>query len=319
MAVEHHPITSREAWLKLRERDVTASVAGCLLGVHDYQTPFGLWALKSGKAKEEIETSNAMQRGLLLEPVALKLYQMEKPDVRIEWNGTPGELGGIYYRDPLANIGATIDATAEDSHGKGIVQFKTAEASTFRRKWYVSESDNEDSPKQLQVPLWIAVQAIIEASLAEAQWAQVAVMVIGFGIEMHVIDVPIHQGVIDSVRVKVADFWRRVKENRPPDADYARDGETISWLYRGESGRTIDLRSDNRLPAVLQLRDEQMAIMKNAKATLETCKAEIADKIGDAAVAMVQGYTVTRKIVHRKAYEVKNTSYPMITVKKDKD
>src|SRR5262245_7287249 len=78
--IERIEYGDREAWLKLRGKDVTASVAGALLGVHEFTTPYGLWALKSGKIAEDPEETGPMRRGRLLEPVAIELIQEEHPD-----------------------------------------------------------------------------------------------------------------------------------------------------------------------------------------------------------------------------------------------
>src|SRR5262249_6073732 len=63
--IERIRISSREQWLKLRQSDVTASVAAALLGIHPYQTVFALWALKTGKISDDVEETPPMRRGKL--------------------------------------------------------------------------------------------------------------------------------------------------------------------------------------------------------------------------------------------------------------
>src|SRR4029079_19449389 len=111
------PLNERDRWLELRKRDVTASVAGALFGVHDFVTPYQLWALKSGLIEDNIVETAAMRRGRLLEPVAIRLLREERPTWRVEPCST-------YFRDPHARIGATPDALAIDPErtGFGIVQ-----------------------------------------------------------------------------------------------------------------------------------------------------------------------------------------------------
>ncbi len=183
MTVEVHEITSHPEWLAMRRQDVTASVVGALLGVHEYQTRYGLFALKHGDIEEDIETTGPMMRGVLLEPVALKLLQIEKPDWKLEWNGTPGIISGRYYRDPDRRLGATPDCFATDpDRGRGIVQIKTTIAPTFRKSWFQQDHGGEDddgSPPVAAPPLWVATQAILEANLTGVQWANVAVLVVG--------------------------------------------------------------------------------------------------------------------------------------------
>jgi hypothetical protein len=301
--IQQIPIRSRDEWLALRRSDVTASAAGALLGVHDYQSALGLWALKSGKVTEDVEETSAMVRGLLLEPVGLKLLRMQRPDWKLEWNGEPGELSGSYFRDEEHRIGATPDCFAIDERGrKGVVQFKSVEQSIFRKKWFGSNDDG--APSEMMPPLWVSVQAIIEASLVGAEWAAVAPLVIGFGLDLHVIEVPIHAGVIDRVCLAVADFWRRVAENDPPDADYGRDGKIISSLYNSDNGLEIDLSRDNRVPALCEEREQLLAIRKEADEKLDAIKCELREKIGPNSVGFAQGWQISNKLSHRSGYTV---------------
>jgi hypothetical protein len=302
--VERIPVTSRDQWLALRRQDVTASVVGCLLGVHEYQTPYGLWALKTGAVVEDPEETGPMRRGRLLEPVAVAMLREERP----AWQVKPA---GVYMRDPVARLGATPDVLASDPErpGIGIVQIKTVEPGVFRRKW-------RDDEGEVTPPLWIAVQAIVEAHLAGAQWAAVAAMTVGFGVDLHVVPVPIHAGVVERTYAAVADFWRMVAEDRAPDPDYGRDLRLVETLFAGRDEIT-DLSADNALPA---LADEREAI-SSAKSTIEErlkeIKAEFLVKLAGAEAGRIaDGRLITARRVERKGYEVKPSSYVSVTVKK---
>lgn len=313
--IENIKITSRDQWLALRRNDVTASAAGALLGVHEYATAYGLWALKSGKIEEDAEVSPAMIRGMLLEPVALKLLQMQRPDWDFRWNGTPGELDGHYWRDTDHRIGATPDCWATGPDGRHhIVQVKTIQASIFRRKWMTND-DSESAEAEISPPLWTVVQAIIESHLTKVEGAMLALLVIGAGLDMHMIDVPVHAGIIDRVQAAVADFWRRVAENDPPAPDYAADGATIAKLYGSDNGLEVDLRADNRMPALLADRKKLMAIRKDAYDRLEPINAELKHKLGSHAGAYVPGWHVTNKLQHRKTVVSPATSFRVLRVK----
>jgi predicted phage-related endonuclease len=319
--IEKIDITSHAEWLNLRRLDVTASVAGALLGVHDYQTRYALFALKHGDLEEDVETSGPMMRGVLLEPVALQLLRIERPDWKLEWNGTPGTIGGHYYRDPKFRIGATPDCFAVDpQRGRGVVQVKTTVAQVFREKWFQSGDfyDSEEAP-MLAPPLWVAVQAITEAYLTGAQWAAVAVLVIGHGLDLHIIDIPIHTGIINRIRDVSLEFWDRVARNDPYPPDYSRDGETIAALYGQDNGKEIDLRGDNLLPALLEEREKAMAVRKLTQKRLDEIKAELIHKLGPNIAGYLPGWEITYKPTHRKAYMVAETTYRTLRVKKEKD
>lgn len=306
--VEKIAIQDRASWLELRKKDVTASVAGVLLGVHDYQSAYGLWALKSGRIEEDPEETSAMRRGRLLEDDALQVLAEDRPT----WKVLPAN--DFYYRDPIARLGATPDAFAVDPEreGQGIIQVKTVEPSIFRKKWRDPETG------AVELPLWIAVQSIVEAHLSGSSWAAVAAMTVGFGLDVHVIEVPIHAGVIERVKRAVADFWQMIDEGREPDPDYGRDASLIERLILrgGDSGEILDLSGDNMLPELL---DERASLAGNKTAIekrQKEIKAELLAKLGAAAAATIaDGRVITSKTVHRKPYQVAASSYRDVRVR----
>jgi hypothetical protein len=310
--IERYPVKDRESWLAMRGQDVTASAAGALFGVHEYQTPYGLWALKSGVISEDAEETPPMRRGRLLEPVALQFLAEERPSWKIE-------RGAHYYRDPKSRIGATPDAYAIDPTrpGFGIVQIKTVEPGVFRKKWRSGEDHGTTEP-----PLWIAIQAIIEATLTGASWAVVAPMVIGFGIDLPVIDIPLNLGVMDELRPKVAAFWRLVESGKAPDPDYGRDASLIAKLYGADDGSVVDLRGNNRIIEILDRREAlkaSEAIGAAAEKDRKALDAEIIQLLGHAAFGTLSdGRIVEAKTVRRAAYQVKDSPYRTVKIKERK-
>lgn len=288
-------VSSRSDWLAMRQQDVTASVAGALLGVHDYVTPYALWAQKAGRLAESEENA-AMKRGRLLEPVAIELIKEAHP----AWSVEPP---GAYYRDPAARIGATPDLLAVNEQGaRGIVQIKTVAPNVFFSKW--KEGD------EVQPPLWIAVQAIIEAHLTESEWAAVAALVVGNQLDLRIVPVPIHAGVIERVREAVAAFWHSVAEGKPPSPDYARDGEDIvRRLVSCDDGSLIDLSGDNALPELCAEHAKLSAAKTAAEKRIKAINAEILDKMGTATTCRFQGGLITARTISRAGYSVKASSY----------
>lgn len=305
--IEVYDATDREAWLVLRQRDVTASTVGALLGVHDYVTPLQLWALKSGSYQNNPEETEPMRRGRLLEPVALAVLREERPTWAVE-------AGSQYFRDPAARLGATPDAHVIDPArvGFGNFQVKSVEASVFRRKWRDAETG------VITPPLWIVAQAIIEAHLTGASWAAVGALVVGFGLELHIVEVPIHTGIIEKIRTEVAAFWATVERGEAPPPDYGRDGAMIAQMCGEDDGTTVDLTGDN---AIYGLRDEDAALAETIKAAdgrRKEIKAEMLSKIGSAAILTVNGEIfATAKTTRRGGYTVAPTSYRTVRFKND--
>jgi YqaJ-like viral recombinase domain len=306
------PLGGREHWLALRDQDVTASVAGGLFGIHEFRTPWQLWARKCGFMLDTETESAAMRRGRLLEPVALHLLGEEHcaTDDRLGWLI---DKGRTYYRDPVARIGCTPDGYAVDPEreGFGIVQIKSVEQSVFRRKW-------RNDIGEIEPPLWIALQALIEAELTGASWACVAALIVGYGLDLHVVDVPLNPGVITRLRERVAEFWRCVEAKEPPPMDYERDGEMLLALHPVDDGSTIDLTGWNRAAEITIDDAKAAAAIKDAKARRDAIKAELLDKMGKASTAMINGKVwATAKTVMRKAYTVQATSYRDVRIKGD--
>jgi hypothetical protein len=304
--IERIKITSRDQWLENRSKDVTASIAGALLGVHPYSTAYGLYLLKKGLIHEDPEETGPMRRGRLLEPVAVQMLREDRPDWTIHDHPV-----GYYYRDSAARIGATPDVLATDADGKmGIIQVKSVEPSIFRRDWKIEDGS-------IEPPLWIVVQGIIEAHLTGADWAAVAPMVIGFGVEMPIIPIPIHAGILDRIKAEVATFWQRIDEGHNYEPDYARDGSLIAKLYPNDNGIEIDLSFDNEAPMYVDQLEAARAAKKIAEAEEKIAKTGLADKIGAASIALLSdGRRISHKQQTRAGYFVSETSFRTLRILK---
>lgn len=310
-AVEIIRPKDRDAWLAARNRDVTASQVGALFGEHEYTTLLDLWALKTGRLPRAEEETPAMRRGRLLEPVAVQILREDYPRWKIVHNAAEN----IYYRDPAARLGATPDVLANaPDRGPGVIQIKSVEASIFRRKWLDEEGNVEP-------PLWIALQATLEAHLTGRQWAAVAPLVIGHGVDLPLIDIPLVPGVIAAMEAKAAEFWQMIAEGREPPADYARDGALIARLHGdGDPEHEIDLSGDNRIPELLENRRRWSDEARVAKAEIEKIDTEVKAKLGPAHVAWIgEGRKITWKPQAREGSYVPPTTIRALRYPKQKD
>lgn len=284
-----HP-ADRDQWLALRSQDVTASVAGSLLGVHPYTTRYKLWAEKSGRAKVEDVDNPVLRRGRMLERVIFDLLKEDRPDWRIEY-----PLGNQYHRDPSARMGATPDAFAfrPDMYGRGIVQGKTVYESDFREKWLDQETG------EVILPLWIAVQAITEAKLTQSEWATVALMVVGRGIELHVVDVPLHGGVWSRITHAVTEFWALIASGGEPDPDWQRDGATVLEVYGTSLPDRKDLTSNGSLDDKLTVYVEARKHAAQLTATVDALRPQIIHELGSAEAAFTESWNISARTMTR--------------------
>ncbi|MCX5516193.1 endonuclease [Kaistia algarum] len=300
---------SRDAWLAARRPNIGASVVGALLGVHSYTTLYEQWALKSGAIEADPEETPAMRRGRHLEPVAIELLREDFPRWKVIANPMPG---GMYFVDRGARLSATPDAFVidPDRAGYGVVQIKSVDGRIFREGW--RDPDTQD----VVPPLWIGVQAIFDAHLSGASWAAIGALVVGAGLELHIVDVPIHPGIVDRVREAAARFWPMVDAGTAPDPDFARDGETIAAMFGQDNGETIDLSGDNELPELVDEYESLAAEKAAVDRSLKIIKAAFLSKLGNAAAGrLADGRVITAKTVNRAAYSVAPSSYRSIRIK----
>lgn len=296
MSVQILRPTDDTAWHALRRMDLTASQIGALFGAHEYVSMFDLWALKTGRIKADPEQTPAMERGTLLEPVAVELLRRRNHTWTINYSSAER----VYYRDPVHRLGATPDVLVEHpERGLGVVQIKSVEPSVFRRKW-------KDESGEIEPPLWIALQASMEADLVGAEWAAVAAILVGHGLDLPLIDVPLLPGVMDAIRAKAGEFWRMIAEGREPAPDFARDGDTIAALYAQETpGKTIDLSGDNYFTDLVHKHRTLKDSAKDIAEQIEFINNEIKAKMGDAEVAILpDGRRVTWRLQKRRGYTV---------------
>ena len=223
----------------------------------------------------------------------------------------------FYYRDPVLRLGASPDALASrpDIEGTGNVQLKTVGHFAFRKGWRGEEGE-------VEVPLWIAVQASVEAALTSAKWAAIAAMSLGDGgLEMHVVDVPLKPALMVKLRGLVEVFWMRVEQNRPYPPDYGKDAAAIARIYADDDGGEIDLAGNDRALKLVEERARLKKIEKDGDAAGKERKpldAEIIHLLGNAARGTLgDGRVITAKTVKRAGYEVKATSYRAVNVKEE--
>lgn len=298
MTIERIPIKDREAWLSMRKRDVTASAVAALFGAHPYETSLGLYVEKAGLEIPPIDNA-ILRRGRLLEGAVAIAVEEDRPG----WKLTKAT---DYFRDPDARIGATPDFFVEgDPRGLGIIQAKTVAPAAFKKSW------NDSAP-----PFWIALQAATEMMLTGATWGAVAALVVDpYRMDCQIYEIPRHPGVEARIREAVAKFWDDLAAGREPDPDYGRDADLVAAMYPAAVPlKTIDLTGDNLIPVILSERAELKTRMATDEARCKEIETEIKFKMGDAEIATINGFKITHKNQHRKAYSVAATDFRVLRI-----
>ena len=287
-------IKADDAWLKWKEQVIGASEIGAVFHCHDHLTYYQLYHMKRDKLKTE--KNKAMEDGLLMQEVALKMIQRDHPEFK-------AYDPRLHYSDADYGVGATPDVFAQDANGRlGVIQIKHVDRDVYRQKWLKS------------IPTWIALQVTQEAWLTEAKWGMIAALVHDHELQLYLTDVEIHNHVIDEIKVQATEFWRRVREGDEPEPNYRRDSEAIREVLRQDDGSEIDLSGDNELPEILHQRAILIGEMAAYEKELKAINAELLHRLGTAQIGRLkQGY-ISAKTIHRKAYEVAATSYRQLRV-----
>lgn len=309
MTIEIIRPSSRKDWLNTRKRSVGASEVGALLGVHPWISGFELYAKKTGKIVDDSD-SPALRRGRMLEQVAVQMIAEERPDWKLHPNPMPG---GEFYRDGEVGLSCTPDLFVEQAGlpGRANCQIKSVQSMVFRKDW-------RDEGGQLMPPLYAVVQSLVEARLTGAERAYVAALVVDYGIDIHIIEIPMHAAVVDRAIQATRDFWAMIDRSEEPPVDYARDGEAIERLYALDDGSEADLSGDDRVAEIVSARALLKSEIKTKETIIERFDTEIKQKLGNHAIGrLADGRKVSWKTQRRKAYSVAEAEFRVLRYPKE--
>lgn len=299
MQVNRRTITDHADWLSWRKGNINGSEVGALFGCSPYITPYALYADKAGLANIAAPDSDVLKRGRILEPAIAAAVAEDRPKWKIAKSGE-------YLWSPQARLGCTPDFDVHcPERGLGVMQGKTVARPIFEAEW-------QDGP-----PLWIILQTHQEMMLSGVKWGAIGALVTStYSIDLKIWEFERHEATEKKIIATAAQFWADIAAGRQPKPDYAADDEIIKLVYARDNGKTIDLSRDNRMPDLLERYEALAAVGKSTDAELKAVKAEIAEKLGDAAMALLPGWEVTHKTQTRKGYTVADTSFRVLRVKR---
>ena len=254
---------------------IGASEVAALFNQSPYLTKFELFHRKAGNIDvPEFGTDERQEAGVRLEPVIIE-WACDK------WGYKPGRTP---KRLQFGHLGGHPDKVVTcPERGRGILEIKTAD-------WLVAKKWGEEPPLNYQL------QAITYAGLAGVDWADI-IMLVG-GNELRRFQIEARPKLFKEICLRVERFWRDIEAGKAPPADFSRDGAVLAELYAETDGETIDLKGDNfaavKADEYLTAKAEEQA----AKLRADAAKAELIEKLGHAAIGLVDGFVI-------KATEVK--------------
>ena len=264
---------SRKEWLEFRTKGIGGSDVAAILGLSPWNTPFSVWAKKTGRVPVEGEENEFMHWGTIMEPIlAREFEQVTGKKVRRQ-NKT------FYVPEhPFLRANIDRDVIGED----GILEIKTATE-------YKSSEWADDAvpvPYQLQVQHYMYV--------LDRPYCYFAYLVGGhsFGYKR----VERDQDAIDIIEPQLIEWWQKhVVEDVPPEVD-GEDATTAALraMYPEDDGEVIML--EDRFDTLLENREQLQSSIKDTKNAVTSIDNELRAAIGEATGGDARAWLVTNKI-----------------------
>jgi len=289
---------NREEWLKARTLGIGSSDAPAIFGKSRWGSPMSVYADKLGLS-EPMPMQPWHKWGLLLEPQIAADYAAETGHKLFN----PGAFT-IFQHPNLTFMQVTPDRLIEPVKGEdgwGSLSIKTTTA--YKAKEWEAEP-----------PIEADIQFQHELQTLGLSWGVIAVLIGG----QSTIHVPVkrNQKFCDVLVQREAEFWQRIIDQEPPDADeHKATTEALAQIYPEESGETALLDAE-----FFSVADE-LATQKAQKIYCDTRIRELENRVrremGEASIGILpNGDGWTWKTQKSKGYTVKPSEYKVLRWKK---
>jgi putative phage-type endonuclease len=302
---EFQTFADRAGWLEGRRTlGIGSSDAAAILGVSRFMSPLQLFYEKRGERIESADVGKVREElrawGHILEEPIAQRYSAEVGRFVV---APPAHSVAVSKTIPfaIASVDRFINGTREGGklppNGKltpGVLEIKNAHF-FVSEMW--SEENNNEPPVEYQI------QAQHQMMVTGCQWGSIAALI--GGSKFVYADIPRDEEMIALLKAREAEFWQRVLDNRPPEADGSESArETLRKIYpRETSVDTIALP-----PEALEWAER----LEEAKERESLAKADIAaygnklrQAIGEASAGVLSNGTVyTYKAQNRAGYVV---------------
>lgn len=297
MAVDARVFASEEAWHKHRRVSLGSSDAPTIVGASSFESPFGLWAVKTGRLEWSYEETRRLRAGHALEGEIHKELLVERPEIDLF---DPGDHSIIFdtetpWRhatlDRLYGPKGCFDGLESGqvlealSKAEGVAEFKTV-SGWMKESW----SEEPSAYAIVQTHHQMLVTGLRKAIVAA--W-------FGLGEDFRVYDLEAVPALLDGVDRAERAFQRALDTNEPPDPDESeRTSKALAALWPTEELETVMLDEEaaewfGQLQKAKDRRNEQNHKIREAENWL---KAMIADhEAGEIpGVATISWKTITR-------------------------
>ena len=269
-------------WHAVRKNSIGGSEIGTILGLNKWESPYYLWATKSGNIPPKELNSFAVTLGNVLEPVIIDtLLPMKHPDWEIYRTGT--------YQHPTVDfMHANPDALAKINGEWVIVEVKTS-----RNYWN-------------QVPANYVSQVMHYMNIMGVKKAVICGLVAMDWVE-HWIDFDEFEAAV--IEQRAAEFWKLVQDNEQPTFDGSDSTyEAVREMNPFVDGSEVEIDGIHEL-ALLQAKADQ------AELKLKKAKSQVLSSMGSAQYAYLEVDGERIKVASRQG---RKGSKPFLVITKGK-
>ena len=309
-------------WLELRKKYVSSTESAALFGISPYATAFELWHRKKDKLDKgavggRAVWGNRLERSIadgIAEDYGVKIRNMRR-----------------YMFDDTIRIGASFDyeiwamgADTDDNiiramrrdEGVGILEIKNVDRSVFYSDWTVDKETG-----YIEAPAHIEAQVQHQLHVSGYDWAVIAALVGGNDPKITIRKRFPEVG--EAIEQKVAEFWKSIADNTPPDPEMPADASFLAGLYQyAEPGKVLALGADEDPELTELVRQYKAAgeIEKKAAEDKKVAQALILQKIGSHERVTSPLFNITAGMVGPSHIEYDRDGYRnfRLTLKKPK-
>lgn len=289
---------NRDEWLQAKAKAISSTESPALFHMSPYLTEFELAVQKQKGEVPEGEGSNRTVWGQRLQdPIAQGIAD----DFKVVIEGTEYEF--LTHRSE-PRMGSSFDylitSVREDSilyslwqqHGPGLLEIKNVDALVYKN-W-----------PDVDLPDHIEIQVQHQLEVKQWEWAVVGVLVGGNRIEIYS---RMRDGVVGAaITSRITQFWKNLDAGIMPEPIMPEDADMVIKLHQyAEPNKVLDAQSDETLADLCGQYQVHAFTEKQAATAKNSVKARIMTHIGDAEVALVNGYRVSASMVaeaHVPAY-----------------
>jgi len=262
---------SHEDWLAARRTGIGASEIAAACGLSPYQTPFGLWEIKTGRQPEpDLSENEAVELGNELEETVARLYTKR--------TGRKTRRSNFILRHPdhewmLCNLDRVI--VAEDGGEPEILECKTAGHWAAQSEQWGEEEDA--CPEQYLVQ--------VQQQLAVTGRKRGFVAVLFEGQRFRIYTVERNEEIIGAITRIGAQFWDCVKNDTPPPAIDVDDAKK-KWPF-AVAEKVVE--ADNDALALYREVVDLKTEIKEREEKLTRVQGRLCDFMGDAELLQCLG------------------------------